>query len=93
MIDHLQANEYLDIYGPLLTQRQQDILSLYYAEDLSYSEISEELGISRAAVMDAVHRAGAQLEKYEQVIGYVRKKHKILELCQEKEYNEIANIF
>lgn len=93
MIDHVQANEYLDIYGPLLTQRQQDILSLYYGDDLSYTEISEELGISRAGVMDAVHRANAQLEKYEQVIGYVQKKHKIIQLCQEKKYNEITNVF
>ena len=93
MIDHVQANEYLDIYGPLLTQRQQDILSLYYGDDLSYTEISEELVISRAGVMDAVHRASAQLEKYEQVIGYVQKKHKIIQLCQEKKYNEITNVF
>ena len=72
MIDHVQANEYLDIYGPLLTARQQDILSLYYGEDLSYTEISE---------------------KYEHVIGYVQKKHKIIQLCQEKKYNEITNVF
>ena len=93
MIDHVQANEYLDIYGPLLTARQQDILSLYYGEDLSYTEISEELGISRAGVMDTVHRASAQVEKYEHVIGKKKKKHKIIQLCQEKKYNEITNVF
>ena len=84
MIDHVQANEYLDIYGPLLTQRQQDILSLYYGDDLSYTEISEELGISRAGVMDAVHRASAQLEKYEQVIGYVQKNIKSYNYVKKK---------
>ena len=39
------ANELLDVYGPLLTKHQQEILDYYYAEDFSYAEISEELDI------------------------------------------------
>lgn len=41
---------------------------------ISYTEISEELEISRAAAMDSVHRATKLLEKYEAAIGYVAKK-------------------
>ena len=47
MISKLDANDLLDVYGDLLTKRQREILSLYYEEDFSYTEISEELEISR----------------------------------------------
>ena len=70
MISKLDANDLLDVYGELLTERQREILSLYYEEDFSYTEISEELEISRAAAMDSVHRA----TKFEAAIGYVAKK-------------------
>ena len=79
MISKLDANDLLDVYGELLTERQREILSLYYEEDFSYTEISEELEISRAAAMDSVHRATKLLEKYEAAIGYVAKK-KLLEV-------------
>ena len=74
MISKLDANDLLDVYGELLTKRQREILYLYYEEDVSYTEISEELEISRAAAMDSVHRATKLLEKYEAVSGYVDKK-------------------
>lgn len=74
MISKLDANDLLDVYGGLLTQRQREILGLYYEEDFSYTEISEELEISRAAAMDSVHRATKLLEKYEAAIGYIAKK-------------------
>ena len=71
MISKLDANDLFDVYGDLLTKRQREILS---EEDFSYTEISEELEISRAAAMDSVHRATKLLEKYEAAIGYVAKK-------------------
>lgn len=66
MISKLDANDLLDVYGELLTERQREILSLYYEEDFSYTEISEELEISRAAAMDSVHRATKLLENMKQ---------------------------
>ena len=50
-MNNIEANDLLDAYGSLLTARQQEIMDLYVKEDLSYGEISEELEISRAAVM------------------------------------------
>lgn len=81
MIDKWQANALMDVYGGLLTNRQQEILSLYFEEDFSYFEISESLNISRAAVLDAVHKAVKQLEKYEEKIGYLKKKKQISSIC------------
>ena len=58
MIDQMERmNALLDAYEGLLTEKQQEILSLYYKEDLSFSEIAENLGISRAAVNDHIKRS------------------------------------
>ena len=72
MISKLDANDLLDVYGGLLTQRQREILGLYYEEDFSYTEISEELEISRAAAMDPFIVLRKLLEKYEAAIGVCR---------------------
>ena len=36
-----------DYYGPLLTQKQQELFDQYYNQDLSLAEIAENEGISR----------------------------------------------
>lgn len=62
----------LDYYGGLLTEKQSDMLNLYYNQDLSLSEIAENEGISRQGVYDAVKRAEEQLAFFEEKLGYVR---------------------
>lgn len=97
MISKLDANDLFDVYGNLLTDRQREILSLYYEEDFSYTEISEELDISRAAAMDSVHRATKLLEKYESAIGYVEKKKLLMKWVAQHEnvdkIDELKEIF
>lgn len=78
--EHLKANELFDVYGSLLTARQQEILSLYYQDDLSLSEIQENLGISRAAVSDAVHKGLRAMNGYESRLGLIEKRNRILKL-------------
>lgn len=62
-----------DFYGPLLTEKQQQILALHYENDLSLSEIADEMQISRQAVYDLVRRAEGLLENYETKLGLVEK--------------------
>ena len=64
--------ELLDAYRSLLTDKQADIMSLYYEEDLSLSEIKEHYGITRQAVLDNIKRAEKQLERFEAGLGFVK---------------------
>ena len=58
-----------DIYMPLLSDRQAEILNLYYNEDESLAEISENVGITRQGVRDCIVKAEAQLEFFEEKLG------------------------
>ena len=54
-----------DIYGGLLTDRQQKCMEMHFYNDLSLSEIADEYSVSRQAIYDLLRRAEQLLEKYE----------------------------
>ena len=62
-----------DFYGQLLTEKQIEIIDMYYGNDLSLSEISEQLGISRQGVYDTLKRAEKTLFEYEDKLGLVNR--------------------
>ncbi len=62
-----------DYYGQLLTPRQQTVYELYTQENLSLSEVAEELEISRQGVHDALRSARRSLEGYEDKLGLVSR--------------------
>ena len=55
----------LDTYGSMLTEKQYDTLSLYYDEDLSLSEIAENMGITRQGVHKCIRTAEEYLTQLE----------------------------
>ena len=63
----------LDFYGELLTEKQRDIMQLYYYEDLSLSEIAENENITRQGVHDAIKHAEQYLDEFESKTGFVEK--------------------
>lgn len=67
-----EMNALLDFYDVLLTEKQQDVMNLYYKEDFSLSEIAEEMGISRAAVNDHLKRSVQILKDYEEKLHLVK---------------------
>ena len=73
MEKNLNVSILLDFYGAMLTQRQQEIFDLYYNDDLSLSEISEQMQISRQAVRDSVTRSKNLMIGFEQRLGLVRR--------------------
>ncbi len=62
-----------DIYMPLLSDRQKEILNLYYNEDESLTEISENVGITRQGVRDCIVKAENQLVYFEKKLGLYGK--------------------
>jgi predicted DNA-binding protein YlxM (UPF0122 family) len=60
-----RLNALFDFYQPLLTEKQNDYLQLYYGDDFSLGEIAEEFEVSRQAVYDNLKRSTQLLEDYE----------------------------
>ncbi|NLP17474.1 MAG: YlxM family DNA-binding protein [Firmicutes bacterium] len=67
----LRMIQLYDVYGALLTGRQQEFIHLYYEKDLSLSEVAAEFNISRQAVHDILRNGEATLKKLEQKLGLV----------------------
>ena len=62
----LRQTMLLDFYGDLLTDKQRECYDLHYNEDVSLSEIAEQLSISRQGVWDNIRRAELSLTEYEE---------------------------
>lgn len=73
MEERLKLAFLVDFYGALLTDKQRQCLEMYLFEDLSFSEIGEEMGISRQAVYDMIHRCEQILDEYEAKLGLMNR--------------------
>ena len=71
----------IDIYGKVLSERQRDVVDLYYNEDLSLAEISENCGITRQGVRDAIKHAIETLTSLESSLGFSAKSESISQLA------------
>lgn len=63
----------IDFYGNLLTKKQLNIIDMYYNNDFSLGEISENLGISRQGVFDSLKRSENILFSFEDKLKLVDK--------------------
>ena len=79
----------LDIYGKLLTERQYDIADSYYNQNLSLSEIADELKITRQAVRKSLIEAEKNLSEFEEKLNFLSKKVKRDELLAEALKSEL----
>src|SRR5699024_6905555 len=68
-----RMNTLFEFYGSLLTDKQQEYLHLYYAEDYSLGEIASEFDVSRQAVYDNIRRTEALLTTYEEKLHLIRQ--------------------
>ncbi|NJP36382.1 putative DNA-binding protein [Alkalicoccus luteus] len=74
MIDKTIRMNYLyDFYHALLTEKQNQYMSMYYLDDWSLGEIAEHFSISRQAVYDNIRRTELLLEEYEEKLQLLKK--------------------
>lgn len=71
----LKISVLFDFYGALLTDKQQRCLEMHFSDDLSLSEIADQLGVSRQAVYDIIHRSEQLLNEYEAKLKLVERYH------------------
>ena len=62
-----------DLYGKLLSEGQREIMSYYLNDDLTLSEIAENLKISRQAVKDSITKARHKLEELENKLALLER--------------------
>lgn len=70
---NLEITLLMDFYGEILTEKQKEVLMLYYEEDLSLAEIAEQAKISRQGVRDCIKRGEATLLFMEERLGLAKK--------------------
>ena len=74
-------------YKELLTEKQREIVSLYYEEDYSLGEISENLNVSRQGVYDTLKRSEKILRDYEdklKLVSKLKEQEEFVKLIQNK---------
>ncbi len=70
---NLNIGYLLDFYGDVLPERKRNVLDMYYNEDFSLAEISEEIGISRQGVRDIIKKTEEELCFFESKLGLSKK--------------------
>ena len=93
-LEHVaETSQLFDLYGELLTDKKQEVMRLYYDDDMSLTEIAEELGISRAAVHDSLQSSEKALREYEEKLGMLAdyKNHERLLEKIKKELTKIKD--
>lgn len=82
MKERLYLIDLYDIYGSLLTDKQQKYFEDYYFNNLSLSEISENEDITRNAIHKHIKDACEKLNYYEEKLKINEKNKKILEISK-----------
>ena len=84
-----------DIYGELLTEKQQEYFEDYYFNNLTLAEMSENCDVSRNAIHKQLNETEEKLNRYETILKLYEKNKKIKKICEkldEQTKNKILDI-
>lgn len=84
---NLNISLLLDFYGDILSERQNEMLSMYYNDDCSLSEIAESFSISRQGVRSVLKKGETILTDMENKLHlasrFIKIRDKSTELASE----------
>ena len=83
MSKNLEISVLLDYYGGMLTDKQRDVIDLYYNQDLSLAEIAEHEKISRQGGRDNIKRGEAYLTELEENLHLAKQTVSLLALLED----------
>ena len=87
MSKDLEYSLLLDFYSFSLTDKQKNVLDMYYNEDMSLSEIASEVNITRQAALDFIKRGNVKLSMMEKELGLFEKFNVVTStLAETKDY-------
>lgn len=82
MKERIYLNNLYDIYGELLDSKKKEYFEMYYFDNLSLQEISDNLGVSRNAIFKQIKNAEAKLLFYEEKLELCKKKEALNEVIE-----------
>ena len=77
MEKYVYLNELYDLYGELLTPKQQKYFKDYYFNNLSYGEIAKEYSVTRNAIFHQLKLIEERLMFFEEKLNLYSKKKQI----------------
>ncbi len=80
---NLNISLLLDFYGDILTERQNEMLDMYYNEDFSLAEIAERFSISRQGVRSVLKKGETILIDMEEKLNLASRFSKMLKKSAE----------
>ena len=75
----IEVNNLIDMYGKFLTQKQLNIMTDYFKNDYSLSEIADNLNISKQAVKYTIGLALDRLKDMDNNLNLINIKNKLNE--------------
>lgn len=93
----IYLNNLFDIYGDLLTEKQQLYFKEYYFNNLTFQEIGEKYNISKNATFKQIKIIEEKLEEFEEKLKIFDKKNKINDIIKlennENIKDQLRNLF
>ncbi len=73
MEDFVIKGNLFELYGGLLKENQRKVYEYHIVDDMSFTEIGEELGITRQAAQELFRRADKKLQESEETLGLEKR--------------------
>ena len=80
---NLNISLLLDFYGDILSDRQNEMLNMYYNEDCSLAEIAQNFSISRQGVRSVLKKGENILKEMEEKLQLVSRFIKMRDVSSE----------